>query len=97
MFAFIHRSYLGGSEGTTDTTEKEHHRARMEKGDKEQEKENLRDRGVSTGVVWGNVGAGKRSAFLTSRIDGGNGGSSTHQKSAAEGYASKIKPNQQHI
>ena len=32
MFAFIHRSYLGGSEGTTDTDEKKHHRGEMDRG-----------------------------------------------------------------
>ena len=31
MFAFIHRSYLGGSEGTTDTDEKKHHRGGMDR------------------------------------------------------------------
>ena len=32
MFAFIHRSDLGGSEGTTDTNEKKHHRGEMDRG-----------------------------------------------------------------
>ena len=31
MFAFIHRSYLGGSEGMTDTDEKKHHRGGMDR------------------------------------------------------------------
>ena len=32
MFAFTHSSYLGGSEGTTDTDEKKHHRGGMDRG-----------------------------------------------------------------
>ena len=31
MFAFIHRSYLAGPEGTTDTNETKHHRGEMDK------------------------------------------------------------------
>ena len=31
MFTFFHRSYLGGTEGTTDTDEKKHHRGGMDR------------------------------------------------------------------
>ena len=47
MFAFIHRSYLGGSEDTTDTDEKKHHRDGI-------------DRGQGKGVGWrGKSGGGR--------------------------------------